>query len=93
MTTVQKISLTSAEMKQNRIDTLGYAVNNEHGYLKDLNEFDLTKGAIVEEFVTAGFIKTGYTRTKRTFGITKLGKQYFEEIQWGKLLKRALECK
>lgn len=93
MTTVQKINLTQAEIVQNRIDTLGYAVNKEHGYLKDLKDFDLTKGALVDEFLNVGFIRSGFTRTQRTFGITEFGKKYFEETQWGKLLKRALQCK
>lgn len=93
MTTIQKINLSRAELEQNKIDTLGYAVKNEHGYLKDLKEFDLTKGALVDEFVTAGFVKTGFTRTQKTWGITKLGRGYFEDLEWGKLVKRALGCK
>lgn len=93
MASVQKISLTSAERKQNAIDTLGYAVKKEHGYLKDLKNFDLTKGELVDSFRSAGLIKTGHTRKAKTFGITELGKKYFEEIGWEKLLKRALECK
>lgn len=93
MATIQKINLTQSELQQNQIDTLGYAVKKEHGYLKDLKEFDLTKGALVDEFVNVGFVKTGFTRTQKTWGITELGKLFFEEVQWGKLVKRALGCK
>lgn len=88
MATVQKINLTQAQYEQNAIDTLGYAVKNQNGRLKDLKEFDLTKGALVDEFISAGLLKTGYSRTDKTWGITKLGKGYFEELDWGKLVKR-----
>ncbi len=93
MTTIQKINLTQAELQQNQIDTLGYAVKNKYGRLKDLKEFDLTKGALVDEFINVGFLKTGYSRTDKTWGITKLGKGYFEDLQWGKLVKRVLGSK
>ena len=53
----------------------------------------MTKGALVDEFINVGFVKSGFTRTQKTFSITELGKKYFEEIQWEKLLKRALEIK
>lgn len=89
MATVQKVNLTHSELEQNRIDTLGYAVINERGYLKDLKDFDLTKGALVDEFINVGFVKVGHTRNNgKTFGVTNLGRGYFNEIGWGEKLKR-----
>ncbi len=75
-------------IEQNSYDVLGYAVKNKYGRMSDLREFDLLKGQQVDEYISTGFIKTGYTRTCKTWGITELGKKYFEEIGWAKLLKR-----
>lgn len=67
-------------MKQNDLyaTSLRYIYENKAGKYSDL--CDIITDEMVRLFASAGFIKTGYTINYKTWGITELGKQYFEDF-------------
>lgn len=51
----------------------------DHGYLDELR---LRIGEpLVNEFISLGFIHTGYTLKEETWGINTLGKRYYEIVK------------
>ena len=65
---------------ENLQNVLTHAVTNKNGYMKDLKKADKLDGQGVEMLKTIGFIKTGNTQQAETFGITKLGQEYFNDF-------------
>ena len=62
-----------------RRDGLKYCVQNDHGYLENL--VSEIGESLVNEFIVLGFIYTGYTLEKETWGINPLGKRYYEMVK------------
>jgi len=59
-------------------NALKYIYENKNGkYLDLVNELSQE---IVDKFCSVGFIKTGYTTDFKTWGITSLGKEYFQDF-------------
>ena len=80
MPSITPVRLNREETVQNMRNVLELAVKKERGYLKDLKSIDKTGGEQVEKFASAGFIKTGYTPTEKTYSITDLGREYFSDF-------------
>lgn len=55
-----------------------YIYHFKHGYYRELELIFNPK--TLNEFESVGFIKTGYNKEGKTWGITKLGKTYFKEF-------------
>ena len=65
--------------EQKVLDSLKYLCKQEKGYVSDLkNQIDME---IFEQLKTVGFVHHGYTLKDRTWSITELGKQYYNEIK------------
>lgn len=59
---------------------LGYAVQNRKGYKFELEKIDPKKGRTVDSFESAGFVHIGRTLKRETWGITKLGDEYYKDL-------------
>lgn len=67
--------------KEYRFNLMKQIYQKGYGAMKDLRAMDKeTNGQLVDEFLSVGFIKTGFTRKYKTWGITKLLKSYVEEL-------------
>ena len=51
----------------------------DHGYLDELRS--RIGESLVNEFISLGFIHTGYTLEKDTWGINPLGKRYYQIVK------------
>ena len=51
----------------------------DHGYLDELRS--RIGESLVNEFISLGFIHTGYTLKEDTWGINPLGKRYYEIVK------------
>lgn len=60
------------------LNLFDYIVKTNSGYISDLIEM---YGKVrVDELLTVGFIKSGYTPRKKTWSITNLGRTFCMEI-------------
>lgn len=66
-------------MDEERVNALSYVVSQKCGYVKDLlNEI---KQAIVDEFVSLGFIIMGYTAESKTWRASSFAETYYNIVQ------------
>ena len=91
MPSIDKINIWNSASRQNIQNTLGYAVRKRRGYYKDIKMVDERRGQTVDSFESVGFVHLGQTLKERTFGITKLGDEYYKDVfgkldYWGKRL-------
>ena len=68
-----------AEQDEKRLKALKYAVENESGVVDELIK-EIGEG-YVDEFLTLGFIRSGYTRHFKTWHITEHGKEYYNVVK------------
>jgi len=61
------------------IEILKYLYDHKNGYLHELLEHISEEQ--IEEFRVVGFIHLGYSPRHKTWSITDLGKQYYEELK------------
>lgn len=72
--------MTAKETRSNvHLEALAYINDEKKGYISKLIERIGQK--CVEEFVSVGFIICGYTRTAKTWRISKFGKEFYSEVQ------------
>lgn len=65
-------------MSDKRTSALKNIYNSGWGYIKDLRT---TIGEdLLSEFISVGFIICGYTRTKKTWRISNLGRSYVRDM-------------
>lgn len=74
----KKILKDSMKQEDLFVTSLRYIYKNKAGKYSDL--CGIITDEMVRLFASAGFIKTGYTINYKTWGITELGKQYFEDF-------------
>lgn len=74
-----KVQPVSNVFRENKLAGLRHIYNNQRGYMRELEQ-QIGK-ELVDEFKTAGFIKSGFTRTRETYKTTNLGKGYVEELE------------
>ena len=55
-----------------------YLYHYRHGYFSELET--LMPENILNEFLTVGFLKTGYNKQGKTWGLTNYGRQFFEDV-------------
>lgn len=55
-----------------------YIYHFRHGYFKELEM--IMDPSTLDEFLTCGFIKTGYSEKGKTWGITFFGIEFFEDF-------------
>lgn len=61
------------------LSTLKYLYEHKKGYISDLKtNIDME---IFEQFEIVGLVHRGYTLKDRTWSITELGKQYYNELK------------
>lgn len=65
-------------MDQERVDALSYVVSTKYGYVKDL--LDKITQAIVDEFVSMGFIIMGYTSDDKTWRASSFANTYYHIV-------------
>lgn len=65
-------------MNEERKTALKNIYNSGWGYFKDLQ--NSIGNEILSEFVSVGFIICGYTRKKKTWRISNLGKHYVQDL-------------
>lgn len=65
-------------MSEKRKSALKTIYRDGWGYIKDLQE-NIGKD-ILSEFISVGFIICGYTRTNKTWRISKLGQSYVRDL-------------
>ena len=66
-------------MNEKKKSALVSIYKSGRGYLDDLRNTIDPK--YIDEFITAGFIICGFTRTSKTWRISSLGKGYVEELE------------
>jgi len=59
------------------IRVLEYLLKNQHGYIDDLKKNPDFDDARIREFCTMGFMKTGWTKQKQTYGVLRFAFDYF----------------
>lgn len=65
---------------QNRINMIKYATKQGSGFMKDLKAQDDFNGRTVEEFMSMGFINTGFTPQEKTWSKTQLLDDYAKDL-------------
>ncbi len=80
MPSINKINIWNSASRQNIKEVLGYAVKKRNGYYHDLKMIDERRGDTIDSFESAGFVHIGQTLKDRTFGITKLGDEYYKDV-------------
>jgi hypothetical protein len=65
---------------QNRINMIKYASERGSGYMKDLKAQDAFNGRTVDEFMSMGFINTGFTPQEKTWSKTQLLDDYAKDL-------------
>ena len=65
---------------QNRINMIKYATKQGSGFIKDLKAQDDFNGRTVEEFMSMGFINTGFTPQEKTWSKTQLLDDYAKDL-------------
>lgn len=63
------------------IRALEYLLKNQHGYIDDLNKKSDFDDARIREFCTIGFMKIGWTKKKRTYGVLQFAFDYFKIVR------------
>ncbi len=66
-------------MNEKKKSALVSIYRSGRGYMKDLCKTIDPK--FIDEFITAGFIICGFTRTDKTWRISSLGKGYVEDLE------------
>ena len=62
-----------------RMEALKYINEEKHGYLEDLRS--RLGESLVNEFLVLGFIHSGYTLKKETWGLNPLGEKYYNVVR------------
>lgn len=65
-------------MNEKRISALKSIYTSGWGYIKDLRTN--IGEELLSEFISVGFIICGYTRTKKTWRISNLGRSYVRDL-------------
>lgn len=65
-------------MSENRKSALRAIYEDGRGYINDLQE--KIGRELLSEFISVGFIICGYTRTSKTWRISKLGQSYVRDL-------------
>ena len=65
---------------QNRINMIKYVSEQGSGYMKDLKAQDAFNGRTVDEFMSMGFINTGFTSQEKTWSKTQLLDDYAKDL-------------
>ncbi len=65
-------------MNEKRISALKSIYTGGWGYIKDLRTN--IGEELLSEFISVGFIICGYTRTKKTWRISNLGRSYVRDL-------------
>ena len=65
---------------QNRINMIKYVSEQGSGYIKDLKAQDAFNGRTVDEFMSMGFINTGFTSQEKTWSKTQLLDDYAKDL-------------
>jgi hypothetical protein len=65
-------------MSELRTSALTTIYRSDKGYIKDLQQS--IGDELLAEFISVGFIICGYTRKSKTWRISKLGKDYVEDL-------------
>jgi len=66
-------------MNEKKKSALVSIYRSGQGYMQDLRNTIDQK--FIDEFITAGFIICGFTRTDKTWRISALGKGYVEDLE------------
>ena len=65
---------------QNRVNMIKYATKQGSGFMKDLKAQDAFNGKTVDEFLSMGFINTGFTPQEKTWSKTQLLDDYAKDL-------------
>lgn len=66
------------QQDENRLTALRYIVDSQHGYVGDLIAH--IGDAFVKEFLSLGFVCTGYAKSDKTWHVSDLVKQYYSVV-------------
>ena len=63
------------------LKALEYLVQNHHGYIEDLTKNACFDDKRIREFCSVGFMKTGWTDKKQTWGVLPFAIEYLAIVR------------
>lgn len=78
--TLKLVKNNLTAITQNRVNMIKYATEQGSGFMKDLKAQDVFNGKTVDEFISMGFINTGFTPQEKTWSKTQLLDDYAKDL-------------